>query len=248
MIAPNIMEEGFPLIAAVKYTDWKAFYPDKITRSTARQVVRQTANKPFMAELEHAFNQAGLTDAIVVAPYKEGSKNMLARVFATKVGKTFGFEIDTAIVQSPTDKKMQHCNALERLLNHVSFAGEVRTDIPYIIVDDNVTTARTAKALKDFIENAGGEVKCVVSLTSRDGENIDLEIDRKSANDLTKQIAKPLPFGEKNVRKLLQTVGIDLNHLTTFQADYCGSRQGLNDLRGLATTIRAGNTPNFAYA
>lgn len=247
----SITEHSFPVITAAPYYEKLKSAPDyqkakfEAIESAAKTVVRQVANKKFTAKLKDIFDRSDLTDAIVVAPYKADSKNKLARVFATKVAKTFGFDIDTHIVQLPTVKKMQNCSKIERLLNTVSFAGEVDTTKPYIIVDDTVSSGRTVKALKDYIENAGGTVKFGVSLATIDGEDIDLSISQSAVQNLRANIAQSLQSGEKNVRKLFEKAGIDFNSFTSVQADYFSNGTGKGELVRLAKQIAGGNTPNF---
>ncbi len=251
-LAKNIENNSFPVIVASQYHEWADEHRDYVSRakskpmeSAAKAVVRRTADKKFMDELTKTFQEAGIEDAIVVSPYKEGSKNLLARVFAVKVARTFGFDIDADLVQLPTDKKMRSCNKVERLMNSVSFAGTVKTDKPYIITDDNLTTGATAKGLKDYIEDNGGSVIYMVSLTSSDGENVDLSVNKSTVEQLRKSIAQTLHIGEKSVKKLLGQAGIDFNRFTSIQAEYFSSGKGRQELVGLAREIKSGNNPNF---
>lgn len=247
----DIQQMSFPLITAGNYFDDLKQTPKyrqakyEAAESAAKSVIRQIANKPFMDQLMATFHEAGLNDAIIIAPYKKDSKNLLARTFAIKVAKTFNFEIDTDIIQQSTPKKMQQCDKFERLMAGVSFLGQVRTDKPYVIVDDNVTSGHTINALRDYIESAGGEVKYAVSLSTVDGKNIDMSISENAIHDLKSKIAQTLGCGEKHVREFFEKIGLKLSSITPQQADYLSSKEGQDRLRGLARTISETNTPNL---
>lgn len=248
----NILNQSFPVLVAATYHEWAANNREYLSKarhksleSSAKSVVRQTANKGFMDKLSKQFQEAGVGEAIVVAPFKENSKNLLARIFANKVAKTFGFDLDSDIIQLPTDKKMHHSSHLERLFTQVSFVGEVRTDVPYIIVDDNVTTGKTMQALKHYIEDHGGSVSYGVSLTSTDGEDIDLAISKDAVVSLAQNIAQHIGQGDGNVFSKLREKGINLLRLTSLQAKHFSAGQGQRELEGVAKEIARAEPRNF---
>ena len=65
------------------------------------------------------------------------------------------------VIQSVSRKSL--C-AIERLMHKPGFAGDIRQDAEYILVDDVITQGGTIAALREFVLVQGGRVAAVVAL------------------------------------------------------------------------------------
>jgi hypothetical protein len=82
-----------------------------------------------------------------------------------------GLEMDTQIVSESTVSR-KNKSAVERLVAHKKFTGEVQSGRQYILVDDVATQGGTFNDLRAYIENNGGTVVAASALSFAAGGNI----------------------------------------------------------------------------
>ncbi len=104
-----------------------------------------------------------------------------------------GLELGDDIVQSV---KANHtgAEALDRLLRRAEFAGPVEAGREYILVDDHVTQGGTLNELRHYIEERGGKVVEITTLTASKGSTI-LPIRRDTVAALKAKFGPELDHG-----------------------------------------------------
>lgn len=111
--------------------------------------------------------------AIVVPVHAEEARgrNKLPMVYARMLSDGTGLKFDDGIVQSV---RANHTGASKwhRFLTRAQFDGDVRRGAKYILVDDHITQGGTISELRHFIENKGGKVVAVTTLTASHGSTI----------------------------------------------------------------------------
>lgn len=127
------------------------------------------------------------------AGMRTGPTNALPYALSAKLVETIGGEIDVEIVQAARVGRTD-MNRFQRFLWQPSFTGTVRTDRPYVLVDDVFTLGGTFAALQSYITSGGGTVAAVTALARKSGGTAPLAV---TAETLTR------------LRKLF---GIDIEH------------------------------------
>lgn len=111
--------------------------------------------------------------AIVVPVHADEASghNKLPMAYATMLADGTGLKFDDGIVQSV---RAHHtgAKALGRFMVRAQFDGEVGRGAKYILVDDHITQGGTISELLHFIENKGGKVVAVTTLTASKGSTI----------------------------------------------------------------------------
>lgn len=111
--------------------------------------------------------------AIVVPVRAEevSGRNRLPLVYATMLTDGTGLKLDDGIMQSV---RANHTGASKwhRFLTRAQFEGDVKRGAKYILVDDHITQGGTISELRHFIENKGGKVVAVTTLTASHGSTI----------------------------------------------------------------------------
>jgi orotate phosphoribosyltransferase len=124
--------------------------------------------------------------------------------------------------------KRTNLNRIERLFSYPEFGGEVVKGADYIIVDDVTTMGTSLKALKDYIENNGGNVVDAFVLGAGRLGNI---------FEASEQIKKRLidKFGEKELNLFLNETGRkNVDSLTAKEAKLLESYATINAIRTAA--------------
>ena len=95
---------------------------------------------------------------------EESGRNKLPEGLARAISSITGLPIDESIVQT---NRSQHTkkNAAQRVLSRAVFDGEVISGQEYILIDDVATTGGTLAELRHYIENEGGKVVAISSLS-----------------------------------------------------------------------------------
>lgn len=133
--------------------------------AAALRVARDAVTPEFVEQVR-AMIPAGSQPRIVPVLAVEGAgKNRIPLMAAEVLAQRLGLETDTSPVQAEKVGRTQS-NALERIANQPTFAGEV-ADGDYLILDDTLTQGGTLAQLKTHIENNGGRVLGAVALTGK---------------------------------------------------------------------------------
>ena len=133
--------------------------------AAARRLVADVMTRKSVHKLR------GLVDgrkAILAAVHAEEavSRNAIPQAMADILGKALGLEVDPALVQSAKVGRTAQ-DGFGRLTNQPAFEGPVRTDLPYILLDDTLTQGGTLANLKGYIEDHGGTVIGASALTGK---------------------------------------------------------------------------------
>ncbi|MBZ6065295.1 hypothetical protein LA374_03585 [Aeromonas schubertii] len=110
----------------------------------------------------------GDRDAIALGVHAEEAtgRNAIPQAMADVLAKVLGIEVSVDIVQAEKVGRTAQ-DGFGRLANQPSFDGPVRTDKPYLIMDDTLTQGGTLANLKGHIEHRGGEVLAATALTGK---------------------------------------------------------------------------------
>lgn len=133
--------------------------------AAARRLVADVMTRQSVDELRQLLNDR---KAILAAVHAEEavSRNAIPQAMADVLGKVLDLEVATGIVQSEKVGRTAQ-DGFGRLTNQPSFEGPVRTDLPYILLDDTLTQGGTLANLKGYIEDHGGKVIGASALTGK---------------------------------------------------------------------------------
>lgn len=133
--------------------------------AAARRLVADVMTRESVNELRQLL--AG-RKAILAAVHAEEavSRNAIPQAMADVLGKILGLEVDPHLLQSAKVGRTVQ-DGFGRLTNQPSFDGPVRTDLPYILLDDTLTQGGTLANLKGYIEDHGGKVIGTSALTGK---------------------------------------------------------------------------------
>ncbi|BCR29879.1 hypothetical protein KAM448_05930 [Aeromonas caviae] len=131
----------------------------------ARRLVHDVLSPDAIRQLKALI---GDRDAIALGVHaeEEVSRNAIPSAMADILGKVLGIEVDLDIMQSAKVGRTAQ-DGFGRLANQPTFDGPVRTDKPYLIMDDTLTQGGTLANLKGYIEHRGGEVIGATALTGK---------------------------------------------------------------------------------
>ncbi|WP_429056681.1 LPD38 domain-containing protein [Aeromonas jandaei] len=184
-VASQMETDGDGLWFSAERTPWKAGFPEVILHgrlgdatshpdyeaakggddAAARRLVRDVLSPDSIRQLKDVI---GNREAIALGVHAEEamSRNAIPQAMADVLGKVLGIEVSVDIVQSAKVGRTSQ-DGFGRLANQPRFDGTVRTDKPYLIMDDTLTQGGTLANLKGFIENRGGEVLAATALTGK---------------------------------------------------------------------------------
>ncbi|WP_257621299.1 LPD38 domain-containing protein [Aeromonas hydrophila] len=133
--------------------------------AAARRLVSDVLSPDAIKQLKKVI---GNREAIALGVHAEEavSRNAIPQAMADVLGKVLGIEVSVDIVQAAKVGRTAQ-DGFGRLANQPSFDGVVRTDKPYLIMDDTLTQGGTLANLKGYIENRGGEVLAATALTGK---------------------------------------------------------------------------------
>lgn len=133
--------------------------------AAARRLVSDVLSPDAIRQLKKVI---GNREAIALGVHAEEavSRNAIPQAMADVLGKVLGIEVSVDIVQAAKVGRTAQ-DGFGRLANQPSFDGVVRTDKPYLIMDDTLTQGGTLANLKGYIENRGGEVLAATALTGK---------------------------------------------------------------------------------
>lgn len=133
--------------------------------AAARRLVADVMTRESVNELRQLLADR---KAILAAVHAEEavSRNAIPQAMADVMGKILGLEVDPHLLQSAKVGRTAQ-DGFGRLTNQPSFDGPVRTDLPYMLLDDTLTQGGTLANLKGYIEDHGGKVIGTSALTGK---------------------------------------------------------------------------------
>lgn len=163
---------------------------------------------------------------------ESGRFNAIPLAYANYISHVTGLPVCNDIIQIT---KASHTNkdALYRLLNRSKFSGPVEANKNYIIIDDVITQGGTVSELRSYIENSGGKVVCVSTLSFSRFSNV-LGIKKETISEIERK------FGRDETEKFIKEYGIGekLEHLTNAEGKYILSYASLDRIRDRISEIR----------
>lgn len=140
-------------------------------------------------------------------PGAAGLTNAIPFAFAKYLKDVTGRAIDEEIAQVARVGRTK-LTKWQRFLYQPSFGGAIRTDEPYLLIDDAVSTAGTLAALRSYIVRNGGSVVCSTALANALGKNQPFQITLETSNDLIQA------YGDGFEPYWRETFGHDVSCLT----------------------------------
>ncbi|EAW9081382.1 hypothetical protein I6R01_003833 [Salmonella enterica subsp. enterica serovar Cerro] len=134
-------------------------------RDAAYRLVSDVLTKDAVDKIR---NIIGNRDVLLAAVHAEeaSGRNKIPQAMADVLGKVLHQEVATGIVQTRRVGRTGQ-DGFGRLANQPEFSGDVRSDVPYFIVDDTLTQGGTLAGLKGYIESHGGRVIGASALTGK---------------------------------------------------------------------------------
>lgn len=191
----------------------------------ALRVVKSSISRLYIAEMKILLNNLeakGFQRPILVAPYREDSKNMLARTAAVYLGDELGLEVDHSIIETAGSARHKTDKA-SKIFNDPGFAGEVKKGQAYVAVDDMVNMGGTLASLRSYIDSHGGRYVFACSLASLDGQKAMLDPLPGQAEDVYGRLSTSL-------QKLLDNV-FDIKTATRAELDFVAKPNHAHILR-----------------
>ncbi|WP_239642000.1 phosphoribosyltransferase [Edwardsiella tarda] len=140
-------------------------------------------------------------------------RNKIPLAMAEVLGKILHQEVDSGIVQTVRVGR-SGMDGFARLANQPSFAGEVRRDAHYFILDDTLTQGGTLAGLRGYIGAQGGQVIGASALTGK-------MYSAKMALSASTLSRLRVHFGGSNLEAWWkQQVGYGFDGLTESEAQY----------------------------
>lgn len=197
--------------------------------NAALRVVHSAMNRIYVLQMKMALNALpeGLRNPILVAPYKAGSPNMLARAAAIYLGDKLGLEVDHTIVERP-GVSLKTLGKLERMFNSPDFEGDVQRGRWYIAVDDVVSSGTTMASLRSHIVQGGGRFLCGCALASPSGENVMLNAPKGQINEISAMLSRGI------IEWFEKVSHVALDGLTKSEADFLRRPEGRRELADFA--------------
>lgn len=143
-------------------------YSAQIEDALAERIVAG-GRLPIFVSPHPAFDDEHLVD--VDAAKRTGPRNALPFAYTAKLQASLGGEVDKIIVQAARVGRTK-LNRFQRFLWQPNFVGDVRTDRPYIVVDDAFAIGGTLAALVSHIVGGGGTVLATTTLAHPSGRSV----------------------------------------------------------------------------
>lgn len=140
----------------------------------AQRLVQKTLDQLYLARIRIFINMLPKINGlcpILIAPLREGSKNVLTKKAAHQIAHILGLEVDNKIVEIPKGFSRKSQRGLGKLLNLPSYDGVVEEGRFYLATDDVIRTGGTLAELRSFIEIRGGYFAGACSLASVSGQD-----------------------------------------------------------------------------
>ncbi len=212
--------------------NWPADFPDVLTHSevatrnkhpayisakagdsqAALILVRDLLNDNAIELLRQIIGQRNVILAAVTAVEKTGF-NAIPDAMAHTIGGKLGLPVDTGELRQTNVVAHTRATGWHRLVTPPLFGGEVEKSRDYVLIDDHVGLGGTLANMRGYIEEKGGKVVAMTTLTeSRDARKIALHVE--TLNMLRLKHGKDL---EKYWQEIF---GYGLDCLTEIEAGY----------------------------
>lgn len=134
-------------------------------KDAAYRLVSEILTKDAVEKIRNIIGNREVLLAAVHAEEASG-RNKIPQAMADILGKVLHQEVDDSLVQTKLVGRTGQ-DGFGRLANQPEFAGNVRSDLPYFILDDTLTQGGTLAGLKGYIESHGGRVIGASALTGK---------------------------------------------------------------------------------
>ncbi|EOV0998732.1 LPD38 domain-containing protein [Edwardsiella piscicida] len=131
----------------------------------ARRLISDVLNKAAIDNIRRIIDSRKVLLTAVHAEEASG-RNKIPQAMADMLGHILHQHVDDNIVQAMRVGR-SGLDGFGRLANQPGFAGEVRRDVPYFILDDTLTQGGTLAGLRGYIEAQGGQVIGASALTGK---------------------------------------------------------------------------------
>lgn len=134
-------------------------------KDAAYRLVSEILTKDAVDKIRNIIGNREVLLAAVHAEEASG-RNKIPQAIADILGKVLHQEVDDSLIQTKLVGRTGQ-DGFGRLANQPEFAGNVRSDLPYFILDDTLTQGGTLAGLKGYIESHGGRVIGASALTGK---------------------------------------------------------------------------------
>lgn len=134
-------------------------------KDAAYRLVSDVLTKDAVDKIRNIIGNREVLLAAVHAEEASG-RNKIPQAMADILGKVLHQEVDDSLVQTKLVGRTGQ-DGFGRLANQPEFAGNVRSDLPYFILDDTLTQGGTLAGMKGYIESHGGRVIGASALTAK---------------------------------------------------------------------------------
>lgn len=189
-------------------------------------------------------NIIGSREVLLAAVHAEeaSGRNKIPQAMADILGKVLHQKVDDSIIQTKRVGRTGQ-DGFGRLANQPEFAGNVRSDLPYFIVDDTLTQGGTLAGLKGYIESHGGRVIGASALTGKQ-YSARIALSLQTLSQLREHFGGT---GLENWWK--QQYGHGFNGLTESEANYLLHAGNADKIRDRVLAARqAGDSPVLSEA
>ncbi|EDV3151578.1 hypothetical protein Y935_004803 [Salmonella enterica subsp. enterica] len=189
-------------------------------------------------------NIIGSLEVLLAAVHAEeaSGRNKIPQAMADILGKVLHQKVDDSIIQTKRVGRTGQ-DGFGRLANQPEFAGNVRSDLPYFIVDDTLTQGGTLAGLKGYIESHGGRVIGASALTGKQ-YSARIALSPQTLSQLREHFGGT---GLENWWK--QQYGHGFNGLTESEANYLLHAGNADKIRDRVLAARqAGDSPVLSEA
>lgn len=189
-------------------------------------------------------NIIGSREVLLAAVHAEeaSGRNKIPQAMADILGKVLHQKVDDSIIQTKRVGRTGQ-DGFGRLANQPEFAGNVRSDLPYFIVDDTLTQGGTLAGLKGYIESHGGRVIGASALTGKQ-YSARIALSPQTLSQLREHFGGT---GLENWWK--QQYGHGFNGLTESEANYLLHAGNADKIRDRVLAARqAGDSPVLSEA
>jgi hypothetical protein len=171
-----IIKEEFDKSSRKGVGDDSDFY--RATRNNnveaAQRLIQKTLDKLYLTRIRLFIASLQIENGlppILIAPLREGSKNVLSKKTAYEIGKILNLEVDGQIFEISKGFSRKSQSGLGKLLNLPSFGGNVQPSRSYIAVDDIIRSGGTIAELRSYVEINGGHFIGSCALASVSGQD-----------------------------------------------------------------------------
>lgn len=134
-------------------------------KDAAYRLVSDVLTKDAVDKIRNIIGNREVLLAAVHAEEASG-RNKIPQAMADVLGRVLHQDVDDSIVQTKRVGRTGQ-DGFGRLANQPEFSGNVRSDVPYFILDDTLTQGGTLAGLKGYIESHGGRVIGASALTGK---------------------------------------------------------------------------------